>query len=83
MPNAAAARELEVAVKSVSKWRRRFAEQRLAGLEDDAPVGLPKADLVLSEDERARLTRWGPAGEDGASTWRCGRRSCWPAPRAS
>ena len=58
MPNAAAARELEVAVKSVSKWRRRFAEQRLAGLEDDAPVGRPKADLVLSEDERARLTRW-------------------------
>ena len=58
MPNAAAARELEVAVKSVSKWRRRFAEQGLAGLEDDAPIGRPKADLVLSEAERDRLTRW-------------------------
>ena len=58
MPNAVAARELEVAVKSVSKWRRRFAEQRLAGLEDDAPVGRPKADLVLSGAERAQLTRW-------------------------
>ena len=58
MPNAVAARELEVAVKSVSKWRRRFAGQRLAGLEDDAPVGLLKADLVLSGAERAQLTRW-------------------------
>ncbi len=58
MPNAVAARELEVAVKSVSKWRRRFAEQRLASLEDDAPIGRPKADLVLSGAERAQLTRW-------------------------
>jgi transposase len=58
MPNAAAARELEVAVKSVSKWRRRFAEQRLAGLEDDAPIGRPKAGLVLSGAERAQLERW-------------------------
>jgi transposase len=58
MPNAVAARELAVAVKSVSKWRRRFAEQRLAGLEDDAPIGRPKAGLVLSEAERAQLTRW-------------------------
>jgi transposase len=58
MANAAAARELDVAVKSVSKWRRRFAQQRLAGLEDDAPIGRPKAGLVLSEDERAQLTRW-------------------------
>jgi transposase len=58
VPNAGVARELGVAVKSVSKWRRRFAEQRLAGLEDDAPVGRPKADLVLSGDERAQLARW-------------------------
>jgi transposase len=58
MPNAVAARELAVAVKSVSKWRRRFAEQRLAGLEDDAPIGRPKAGLVLDEAEREQLTRW-------------------------
>jgi transposase-like protein len=58
MPNAAAARELEVAVKSVSKWRRLFAEQRLAGLEDDAPIGRPKAGLALSGAERAQLERW-------------------------
>jgi transposase len=58
MSNAGAAQELGVAVKSVSKWRRRFADQRLAGLEDDAPVGRPKADLVLSQAERAQLMRW-------------------------
>ena len=39
MSNAGAAQALGVAVKSVSKWRRQFAAQRLAGLEDAAPVG--------------------------------------------
>ena len=58
MSNASAAQELEVAVKSVSKWRRRFADRRLAGLEDDAPIGRPKAELVLSEAERMQLMRW-------------------------
>ena len=58
MSNAQAARELGVAVKSVSKWRRRFADQRLAGLEDDAPIGQPKAELVLADAERAQLIRW-------------------------
>ena len=32
--------------------------ERLAGLEDDAPVGRPKAELVLAEAERAQLIRW-------------------------
>jgi transposase len=58
MSNAEAARELGVAVKSVSKWRRKFAAGRLAGLQDDAPVGQPKAQLVLEEVERAQLARW-------------------------
>jgi transposase len=58
MPNAGAAQALGVAVKSVSKWRRRFADRRLAGLDDDAPIGRPKAELVLSEAERAQLARW-------------------------
>ena len=58
MSNAGAAQALGVAVKSVSKWRRQFADQRLAGLEDAAPVGRPKADLVLEEGERAQLIRW-------------------------
>ena len=58
MSNAGAAQALGVAVKSVSKWRRRFADQRLAGLEDDAPIGRRKAELVLEEAERAQLVRW-------------------------
>jgi transposase len=58
MSNAGAAQELGVAVKSVSKWRRQFADQRLAGLEDAAPIGRPKAELVLAEAERAQLIRW-------------------------
>src|SRR5437773_2279421 len=58
MSNAAAARALGVAVKSVSKWRRQFAADRLAGLEDAAPVGRPKTELVLTDEERAQLARW-------------------------
>jgi transposase len=58
MSNAGAARALGVAVKSVSKWRRQFAADRLAGLEDAAPVGRRKAELVLGEAERAQLIRW-------------------------
>jgi transposase len=58
MSDAGAAQALGVAVKSVSKWRRQFAAQRLAGLEDAAPVGRGKAELVLAEAERAQLIRW-------------------------
>jgi transposase len=58
MSNAAVAQALGVAVKSVSKWRRQFAVDRLAGLENAAPVGRPKAELVLAEAERAQLVRW-------------------------
>src|SRR6516165_10939611 len=58
MSNAAAAQELGVAVKSVAKWRRQFAAGRLAGLEDAAPVGRRKAELVLTEAERAQLISW-------------------------
>src|SRR5580692_2937473 len=58
MSNAGAAQALGVAVKSVSKWRRQFAAERLAGLEDAAPVGRRKAELVLTEAERAQLIRW-------------------------
>ena len=58
MSNAGVAQALGVAVKSVSKWRRQFAAERRAGLEDAAPVGRPKAELVLAEAERAELVRW-------------------------
>lgn len=42
----------------MSKWRRKFAVERMAGLEDVGPMGRPKADLVLDEVERAQLVRW-------------------------
>jgi transposase len=58
MSNADAAQALGVAVKSVSEWRRQFAAERLAGLEDASPVGQRKAGLVLDEAERAQLVRW-------------------------
>jgi transposase len=58
MSNAGAAQALGVAVKSVSKWRRKFAEEGLAGLDDAAPIGRPKAELVLTDAERAQLVRW-------------------------
>jgi transposase len=58
MSNAGAAQALGVAVKSVSKWRGKFAAQRLAGLEDAAPIGRPKAELVLTQAERVQLIRW-------------------------
>jgi transposase len=63
MSNAGAARALGVAVKSVSKWRRQFAADRLAGLEDAAPVGRRKAELVLTGAERAQLVRWARRGK--------------------
>ena len=58
MSNVAAARALDVAVKTVSKWRGKFAAERLAGLEDAGPLGRPKVELMLSDAERVQLTRW-------------------------
>ena len=58
MSNASAAQTLGVAVKSVSKWRQLFADQGLAGLEDAAPIGRPKAELVLEAAERTQLAGW-------------------------
>src|SRR5215470_16868246 len=81
MSNAAAARALGVAVKSVSKWRRQFAAQRLAGLEDAAPVGRRKAELVLTEAERAQLAAWARRAKT-AQFLGCGRRSCCAVPTA-
>nr|WP_272921231.1 helix-turn-helix domain-containing protein [Streptomyces sp. SID2119] len=58
MSNMGAARSLGVAVKTVAKWRRRFAAEGVAGLDDACRIGRPKADLVLDDAERAQLTRW-------------------------
>jgi transposase len=43
---------------TVRKWRRRFAEQGLAGLADHDRPGRPVAGLVLTGAERDQLTRW-------------------------
>src|SRR2546430_17690109 len=64
MPDAAAAQALGVAVKSVSKWRRQFADQRLAGLEDAAPGGRRQAELGLAGGGRGPPNRRGPGRQD-------------------
>ena len=58
MSNAGAAQAVDVALKTVRKWRGKFAAEGLAGLEDEGPIGRPKADLVLSQAEREQLVRW-------------------------
>ena len=58
LSNAAVGQRFSVSVPTASKWRSRFATQRLAGLEDAARAGRPKADLMLTEVERAELRRW-------------------------
>src|SRR5512133_2336950 len=42
----------------VRKWRRRVAEEGLAGLADHDRPGRPVAELVLTEEERDQLVRW-------------------------
>ena len=52
------AAELGSTRMTVRKWRRRFAEEGLAGLADHDRPGRPVADLVLTGQEREQLTRW-------------------------
>lgn len=58
VPNAQVAVEVGVTAVTVRKWRGKFAAEGMAGLEDAARIGRPKADLVLSEAERNQLVRW-------------------------
>jgi transposase-like protein/transposase len=52
------AADLGVSRVTVHTWRRRFAEAGLDGLADRPRPGRRKAELVLTDDERAQLTRW-------------------------
>ncbi|MFI6588336.1 helix-turn-helix domain-containing protein [Embleya sp. NPDC050493] len=52
------AADLDVSEMTVGKCRKRFAQSRLEGLEDADRSGRPKAVLVLTDVERAQLTRW-------------------------
>ena len=52
------AEALAVTAVTVGKWRRRFAEARLAGLDDSPRPGRPKAGLELTGAELAQLERW-------------------------
>ena len=52
------AAELGSTRMTVRKWRRRFAEEGLAGLADHDRPGRPVAELVLTGEERDQLIRW-------------------------
>ena len=52
------AAELGSTRMTVRKWRRRFAEDGLAGLADHDRPGRPVAELLLTGEEREQLTRW-------------------------
>ena len=52
------AAELGSTRTTVRKWRRRFAEEGLAGLADHDRPGRPVAELALTGEERDQLTRW-------------------------
>src|SRR5487761_2092009 len=49
------AAELGSTRMTVRKWRRRFAEEGLAGLADHARPGRPVGELVLTGEERDQL----------------------------
>src|SRR5256885_8123143 len=52
------AADLGVSRVTVHAWRRRFTEAGLDGLADGERSGRPKADLVLTDEEREQLVRW-------------------------
>jgi transposase len=56
--NAQVARELGIAVATVRRWRAAFARGGLEALLDAPREGRPKAELAVTDAERATLQRW-------------------------
>lgn len=56
--NAQVSRELGIAVGTVRKWRAAFARGGLDALMDEVRTGRPKAELTVTDTERAVLQRW-------------------------
>jgi transposase len=52
------AAELGVTTMTVGAWRKRFTRARCDGLVEGRRSGRPKAELVVTDAERAQLTRW-------------------------
>ncbi len=50
--------DLGLAESTVRKWRAAFARGRLEALADEVRTGRPKAEMTVSEAERAVLQRW-------------------------
>jgi transposase len=65
--NAQVARVLGLTGATVGKWRRRFAADGLAGLDDSPRPGRPKAGLELAHAERAQLEAWTRRGKTAQS----------------
>jgi transposase len=56
--NAQVARDLDVSVATVRRWRTAFARDGLVRLLDAPRDGRPKAEVTVTEQERATLQRW-------------------------
>src|SRR6266545_722634 len=56
--NARVARDLGLSVATVRRWRAAFARGGLDALLDAPRGGRPKAELTLTDSERAALQRW-------------------------
>jgi hypothetical protein len=54
---ALAATTSDAASVTVGTWRKRSTQARLDGLADGPRPGRQKAELVLTDEERAQLTR--------------------------
>ncbi|XDO64509.1 helix-turn-helix domain-containing protein [Streptomyces sp. RLB1-33] len=79
--NTVVAADFIVSTETVHEWRSRFVAPRMAGLVDEPRPGRRKPELVLSETERAELTRWVRRARP-RSSWRCGPGLCCGARKA-